>query len=55
MAWCHNCEEKKRNIQKTLTGEFFFNKKKETFKKFVERKRREKAYGFSFNLKIRRK
>ena len=46
MAWCHACEEKKR-IEKTVTGEFTFNKKKETFKKFVERQRRS---GFSFRI-----
>ena len=47
MAWCHACEEKKR-IEKTVTGEFMFNK--ETFKKFVERERRQKRSGFSFRI-----
>jgi hypothetical protein len=49
MAWCHACEEKKR-IERTVTGEFTFNKKKETFKKFVERQRKQKRSGFSFKI-----
>ena len=49
MAWCHACEEKKR-IERTVTGEFTFNKKKETFKKFVERQRKQQRSGFSFKI-----
>ena len=49
MAWCHACEEKKR-IERTVTGEFVFNNKKETFKKFVERQRKQKRSGFSFRI-----
>jgi len=47
MAWCHACEEKKR-IERTITGEFRF--KKETFKKFVERQRKQQRSGFSFKI-----
>ena len=49
MAWCHACEEKKR-IERTVTGEFAFNKKKDTFKKFVERQRKLKKSGYSFRI-----
>ena len=49
MAWCHACEEKKR-IERNVTGEFLFRNKKETFKKFVERQRKQKRNNFSFRI-----
>ncbi len=52
MAWCHACEEKKR-VEKTISGQFVFNK--ETFKKFVERQRRQKGFSFRIGKKNNRK
>jgi hypothetical protein len=49
MAWCHACEEKKRTIERKITGKFIFNNKKDSFKKFVEGQRRQTA-AFSFRI-----
>lgn len=49
MAWCHACEEKKR-ITRKITGKFIFNNKKDTFKSFVEKKRRQERSGFYFRI-----